>query len=390
MSKGGIGTLKVKPNVLESRRMRFQDNLVGEKASPKRSGKYGDHGSPSRIKGKCQEVEKEYLRLTEAADPALIRPLPVLKQALERVKARYLEEDNYAYACDQLKSIRQDLTVQGIKGRFTAHVYETHGRIALEQGDLSEYQACQVRLQEMAKSGTKIAYDEFTCYRLLYSLHVGSYLELQSVLSEIERGNWGNRGAPSSSAQEGSVIRTSIAFALEVIEAVRSRNTVRFFSLYKDALEHGQSVYILDFMLNAVREQATQSFVKAYQTYPLDQYASLLAFNGRQEAVSFLKEHQVVMRECEKVWVVDGATTRSSRTEAAEKTKKTKRRLDKKKRKEEERKTMGSSQATSILDRVGTPAAKKMRVSDTHTPASGSHILERLGKSSSRREKRRK
>lgn len=29
--------------------------------------------------------------------------------------------------------------MQTISNRFTAHVYETHARIALESGDLSEY-----------------------------------------------------------------------------------------------------------------------------------------------------------------------------------------------------------------------------------------------------------
>ena len=377
MSKGGIGTLKIKDSVLAARRMRFQDNLVDKKASPKYGVKGGDLGSPSRIKGTCKDVEKEYLRLTEAADPAMIRPLPVLKQALDNVKARYLEEEDYVYACDQLKSIRQDLTVQGIKGRFTAHVYETHGRIALEQGDLNEYQACQVRLQEMAKSGTKIAYDEFTCYRLLYSLHVGSKLELQSVLGEIVKEEL---NAPASSASKDSVGQTSIAFALEVIEALRSRNTKKFFNLYKKAIGHGQSIYILDFMLNGVREEATESIVKAYQHFPLAQYASFLAFRDHQVAISFLKEHQVVVRESKEGeggdnvgLIIDGVSTRASRAEAAEETRRMHRRLEKKKRKNKQH----SSRSCSILDRIGTPPEKKSKIES----GKGMGIFSRLGKS---------
>ena len=376
-----IGTLKVKKSVLAARRMRFQDNLVVDTKGS--SPKSGFLTSPSRIKGKCQDVDKGYLRLTEAADPALIRPLPVLKQALDKVKAKYLEEEDYVYACDQLKSIRQDLTVQGIKGRFTAHVYETHGRIALEQGDLNEYQACQVRLQEMAKSGTKIAYDEFTCYRLLYSLHVGSKLELQSTLSEIEKDK---QEAATPSSRNPSA-NASTTFALEVIKAVRSANTSKFFSLYKEAVEHGQSVYILDFMLNGMREQATESIVKAYLCYPLSSYLSLLAFHDNEAALSFLKDHQVVVREGvegeegdQGGMVVDGGVTRARRVEAAT----SRSRMGKKKRKKEEER-VGKAR-DSILDRVGNSAVKKAKTIDSKA----SSILDRLGGSSKKEKGNRK
>lgn len=70
-------------------------------------------------------MEKRYLRLTSVSlldrirhlanyqepDPADIRPLRVLEQSLQLVVKNWKENRNYAYAVDQFKSMRQDLTV---------------------------------------------------------------------------------------------------------------------------------------------------------------------------------------------------------------------------------------------------------------------------------------
>ena len=58
------------------------------------------------------------LLLSQAADPSVlgrwvqVRPLPVLREAFAMVGQRWKKERDYEYACEQLKCIRQDLTVQ--------------------------------------------------------------------------------------------------------------------------------------------------------------------------------------------------------------------------------------------------------------------------------------
>ena len=115
---------------------RYQDKLASDTEAIT-AQRYFDINPCNNIKGVSNKLEKQYLRLTSAPNPSQIRPLQVLKKALEHVLTMHVSDpDDYAPVCEQFKSIRQDLKVQGINNRFAAHVYETHARIALQCGDL--------------------------------------------------------------------------------------------------------------------------------------------------------------------------------------------------------------------------------------------------------------
>ena len=296
--------------------------------------------SLKRIKGKSKEVEKSYLRLTGAADAAFVRPEKVLKEALENVKAKYAQNKDYIYLCDQLKSIRQDLTLQRIKGMFCVHVYETHARVALVHADESEFVQCQSRLQEMRQSMAMTS-DEFDCYRILYSLYAGTKLDLASILIDIDdqriRKNKKDQHQPATE------------FAMSVALAVRNDDSARFFELYayarekgvssavmpykdKDSQKYGglsadqrfvlglphaaevptdkhlesgthqhahidtyQACYMMDFLIAKERTVSLQRILKAYIALPFRAYCMQLGFNDKSEGIAFAVENQLVI-----------------------------------------------------------------------------------------------
>ncbi|XP_068669228.1 SAC3 family protein A-like isoform X2 [Aristolochia californica] len=242
------------------------------------------------VKGTCQEIEKRYLRLTSAPDPATVRPEEVLEKALVLVQS---SNKNYLYRCDQLKSIRQDLTVQRIHNELTVKVYETHARLALEAGDLPEYNQCQSQLKTLYSDGIKGCYMEFTAYSLLcVILHSNNNRDLLSSMARL-----------SVEAKGDGIVK----HALAVRSAVTSGNYVLFFRLYKTAPY--LSTCLMDLYVERMRFDAVRCMSRSYRpTVPVAFIAQVLGFlNVATAEVNDEKESDGV-EECEEWLRAHGAS----------------------------------------------------------------------------------
>ncbi len=245
-----MSTSVSKSNVnLETRRRRFED-MRGESNSP-RTQETSRAASPEPkptgpIVGRSQKLEKNYFRLTSAPNPDDVRPLEVLRKTLELLKKKWRSEPNYVYICDQFKSLRQDLTVQHIKNDFTTSVYEYHARIALEKGDLGEYNQCQTQLRALYKQNLGGHPVEFKAYRILYFIHTCNRTDMNDVLSDL---------TPADKKEP------AIKHALEVRSALALGNYHKFFKLYLTVPDMG--AYLMDMFVERERLAALACLCRA-------------------------------------------------------------------------------------------------------------------------------
>ncbi len=205
------------------------------------------------VVGLSQTVEKDYLRLTSAPKPADVRPPAVLKKALKNVKSRWKDQEaDYDWVCRQLKSIRQDYKVQHVDTSDTVDVYETHARLALENGDLGEFNTCVAQAQGLYEKVERkeIIKDEFSAYRILYNLLVGAgeweHAKLLTQFSAFERK------------------RVATRFALGIRRAFLSNNYHLFFVLCANQPPRTMVSFLLDLLAPSIRSRALASCVVAY------------------------------------------------------------------------------------------------------------------------------
>lgn len=218
-----------------------------------------------KVKGTCQTLEKEYLRLTAPPKAELVRPQPILKRHLENLKEERERvgdgRRDYQWFCSQLKAVRQDCTVQHLQNVFVVDVYETHARIALEEGDLNEYNQCQTQLRDLYKTLREKQpeacqnQNEFIAYRLLYYVFLtgnktydGGSSDLFKIMLSL---------SPEQRQDP------SIQHALSVREHVADTDYHAFFLLRRKCPNLGS--FLMDRIVPSMRQKALLRICKSYR-----------------------------------------------------------------------------------------------------------------------------
>ncbi|KAH8593519.1 SAC3/GANP/Nin1/mts3/eIF-3 p25 family-domain-containing protein [Bisporella sp. PMI_857] len=260
---------------------KFQKNM--EKRQRRFDGGYKSNYRPSPspeptagpVVGTCQTLEKRYFRLTSAPNPSHVRPEYILKESLELLKKKWRKEGNYSYICDQFKSMRQDLTVQRITNEFTVNVYEIHARIALEKGDLGEYNQCQTQLRVLYAQGLEGKSVEFKAYRILYFIHTSNRTALNDVLADL-----------TTAEKEEPAIK----HALDVRSSLALGNYHKFFRLYLDTPNMG--AYLMDMFVVRERLAAISNICRAYKPdVKLRFVTEELGFESDADAAQFIYDY---------------------------------------------------------------------------------------------------
>lgn len=234
--------------------------------------------------GYCQDIEKQYLRLTSEPDPLKVRPQHVLEKSVRYVLNKYNNEKgfDYSYFNNQFKSIRQDLTVQHIKNDFAVSVYETHARVAILNNDLGEFNQCQSQLMYLYHLKRLSTNDipqsfyarenEFTCYRTVYLLITNNQSDICKLRLELVGG----------AKKHDDIFFKCLEKILQLQAFKITGDYYNFFNTVNDIKQEPslKLVYHLidTFMLEKERLKALNTIAGSYRKIPLLHLKSQLRF----------------------------------------------------------------------------------------------------------------
>eukprot|EP01065_Artemidia_motanka_P046172 TRINITY_DN6938_c0_g1_i2.p1 TRINITY_DN6938_c0_g1~~TRINITY_DN6938_c0_g1_i2.p1 ORF type:complete len:454 (+),score=142.82 TRINITY_DN6938_c0_g1_i2:518-1879(+) len=215
------------------------------------------------IVGRCEDLEKRYTRpaADREWDPAQVRGPDVLRKALVHVLQKGgsfdSEEEELRYMNEQMKSIRQDLTVQHVMTPLTTEAYEAHARVCLRKGDMAEFTACQAKIKgfhltpSMAPDRETVL--EFTAYRIMFCALVGAHAELEREIRDTPRAD----------------LRSPVVkHAMEVVRAAVPPNAARLRKLSESAPHMGRlliGLFLTDSPARGLRASLYTELLQAYR-----------------------------------------------------------------------------------------------------------------------------
>jgi hypothetical protein len=187
-------------------------------------------------------------------------------------------------------------------------VYEFHARVALQSGDLNEYNQCQTQLKQLYallrghSSGAEATENEteFVAYRILYYVYLQYNQTSSQTVSNDLSALLATLGLGSRAAQ--AKVPPAIRHALQVRQALLTAsgafNYNRFFTrLYAQTPNLGR--YILGMLLPQLRFQGLLRLVRGYRPtvelgFVLDQLGFPVDAAGVVEGLAFVTRAGVV------------------------------------------------------------------------------------------------
>lgn len=244
------------------------------------------------FRGTSQSLEKSYYRLTSEPNPANVRNEEVLKKCLPYVLMKFYSLNLlYAYINDQLKAIRQDLTIQHIKNELTMHVYQTHARIAIENDDLGEFNQCLSQLFSLYKANDIPEKPEFVLYRIIYMTLTGNNTEINKIRYKYE-----GVSASQIGSSGGDPFNAWIEPALTFSTAIICGDYYNIFRLYRQFATY-RSTRLAFHLLNRhvvskQRVMALSTMTKSFKRLPLSSLEEQLALDVDDIGIlQYLKSH---------------------------------------------------------------------------------------------------
>ncbi|KIY66283.1 hypothetical protein CYLTODRAFT_423563 [Cylindrobasidium torrendii FP15055 ss-10] len=228
------------------------------------------------IVGTSTEVFKSYVPVQTDARPGTVRHPDVIRKAFEAI-LQHKDGNVPTDTLSQIKSILQDITLQGLRSESVAWVYGSYARLLMENPsqNMKAIKATLRVLEALVQKGRGVqAFPEFLAYRILLLLNERDYERMHSIVAE--------KIIPNKNL-ESLMKSPHMKCALAVREAVIRGNYFAFFALYKSA--PGMCGHLMDLLVERERLKALVMISRTYKRISLRYLDDILACQGSTKTI---------------------------------------------------------------------------------------------------------